>query len=313
MDKKIPDVVALGHHGNGGNKARVHHIPVAGETITAWDFKVLKDGGKAAHQAIVVGRLGGSAAFIGKKGTGEPDTRAISWLEENNVDTHHIIRQECGQTHPGLILVDDNGSNTIIMMEGVSQTLTFDEVRPHLEAFKGAKIFVTGFEIPVDTALKSAKLAKELGMMTVLNPSPISDKIDERLDYIDILIPNELEANMMAGVKGHSGHKTEKVAKKIKEQYGINNIIITLGGNGVFYYDGQKGVTVDGMSVEVINTTGAGDCFTGTLLWAINEGKTIVEAIRIGNIAAAYSVTHDGTIDSFPTLKQMNLFMENCK
>lgn len=304
MDKIIPDVVALGHHGNGGNRARVHHIPIAGETITAWDFKVLKDGGKAAHQAIVVGRLGGRAAFIGKKGTSALEDRSIGWLVENNVDTRHIIRQECGEPHPGLILIDDAGANTIIMMEGVSQTLTFSEVKPHLAAFAGAKIFITCFEIPVETALQSAKFAKDMGMVTVLNPSPMPERLDERLDYIDIVIPNELEAQTMAGPDA-IGQTPEESARKIKERYGIKHVIITLGGNGIFYFDGEKGFSIEGIPVDVVNTTGAGDCFAGTLIWALSEGKPIMDAIKLGNRAAAFSVTLDGTIDSFPTLKEM--------
>ena len=309
----IPDVIVLGNHGCGGNRVRVHHMPVPGETITAWDNQFLKDGGKGSHQAIVISRLGGSSAFIGKIGSDEQSEISKQWLIDDGVNIKHLLRSSQKIPQAGLIMVDDNGVNSIVMVEGIQNTLTFEEVKPCIEDFKSAKIFITNFEIPVKTALLGAKLAKELGMMTILNPAPAPEEPIEVLDYIDIIIPNEPEAKSIAGFDLHADFDPFEASAKIREIYKVGEVIITMGGAGVFGFDGEDSWKIAPIPVEVVNTTGAGDAFIGGFAWSLLNGKDMQEAMEWGNYVAALSVTREGTITSFPVLSEVENFIKKHK
>lgn len=308
-----PDIVVLGHHGCGTSIVRVHHIPVAGETITAFDSQHVKDGGKGSHQAIVINRLGGNAAFIGKIGSDEMSEASREWLVEDGVNIQHLLRSDQKVPKAGLIMVDDNGVNTIVGVKGVRHTLTFEEVKPCIEDFKSAKMFITGFEIPEKVALASAKLAKDLGMFVILNPAPAPEEPMGVLDYVDVIIPNETEAKSIVGIDLHADFDPLEVCKKIIEMYKVGAVIITMGGNGVFGYDGVHSWSFPPIPVAVVNTTGAGDAFIGSFAWALFNGKSMPEAMEWGNYYAALSVTQEGTITSFPYLKEVEAFVKERK
>jgi ribokinase len=307
----LPNIVVLGYHGCGGNVVRVHHVPVIGETVPAWDFHFHKDGGKGSHQAIVINRLGGLSAFIGKIGTDERSEVARQWLIDDGVDITHLLRSD--RIHPttGLKMIDDHGDNAIISIKGEERDqLTFEEVEDSLHAFLSAKIFITGFEIPVRTALEAAKLAKQLGMVTILNPAPAQQESIGSLEYIDIIIPNESEAKSLAGVDLRADFHPKEILAKIKDQYKVGTVIITAGGEGVFGFDGEKSWRISPMPVKVIDTTGAGDAFIGGFAWSLSRDNEIGKAMEFGNCVAALSVTRDGTIPAFPFLNEVQEFMK---
>ncbi len=308
-----PDIVVLGHHGCGTSIVRVHHIPVPGETITAWDSQHVKDGGKGSHQAIVISRLGGNSAFIGKIGSDDLSEASREWLVEDKVNIQHLLRSDLKVPKAGLIMVDDAGVNTIVSTKGVRNTLTFEEVKPCIEDFKSAKMFITGFEIPETTALASARLAKQLGMFVILNPAPAPEEPMGVLDYVDVIIPNETEAKSILGIDLHAEIDPLDVSKKIKAMYKVGAVIITMGGNGVFGFDGQNSWSLPPIPVKAVNTTGAGDAFIGCFSWALFNGKPIPEAMEWGNYYAALSVTREGTITSFPYLNEVEAFIKERK
>lgn len=305
-----PDIVVLGHHGSGGNVVRVHHVPVIGETVIAWDFHFHKDGGKGSHQAIVINRLGGHSAFIGKIGCDERSEISKQWLLEEGVNIKHMLRSD--QIHPtiGLKMIDDNGDNAIVSIKGgAKDQLTFGEVKHCIEDFKSAKIFITGFEIPVETALEGAKLAKQMGMVTILNPAPALEEEMGVIDYIDIIIPNESEAKSMAGVDLRVDFNPNELLVKIKEKYQVGTVIITAGREGVFGFDGKNTWRISPIPVNAIDTTGAGDAFIGGFALSLSKGNEIVKAMEFGNYVAALSVTRNGTIPAFPLLSEVEEFI----
>lgn len=307
------DVLVLGHHGCGGHTVRVHRTPVTGETIVAWGYKVIKDGGKGGHQSLIIGRLGGSAAFIGKVPDNSFGDTALEWLSCDGVDVSHALRSDGENNRPGLILIDDNGNNTIISVQGDGHLLPFSEVEAHIKAYKGAKYFITGFEIPAETALGGAKLAHEMGMITILNPSPIHEGDLGDLSYIDILIPNEPETKGLLGMDQSAAVTPLEAAKAIMARYKVGAVVMTLGKDGVFAYDGKDSWTVEAMPVKVVNTIGAGDGFLGGFTYALTQGMDMGGAITIGNAVANYSVMRPGTIDSYPYAAELKAFMEEYK
>ncbi len=307
---KTPDIIVLGHHGCGARQVRVHHIPVAGETVAVLDSKIIKDGGKGSHQAMVIGRLGGDVGFIGKISTDAQADVALQWLIDDHVNVTHLLRMEYKLAGAGMIMVDDDGNNAIVSVGGIRETLTFDEVKPCLQDFKNSKIFITGFEIPLKTALESAKLAKEFGMFTILNPAPALEEFTEILDYIDIIIPNETEARILAGYDVRAEVDPHMLAKSILEKYRVGLVIITLGNKGLFSYDGKESWSSKPIVVAAVDTTGAGDTFIGAFTYAMSGGKSLCEAMEWANYAAALSVTRPGSIPSFPTKQEVEEFVE---
>jgi ribokinase len=289
----------------------VHHVPVIGETVTAWDFHFHKDGGKGSHQAIVINRLGGQSAFIGKIGNDERSEVAKQWLMDDGVDIKQLLRSDLIHPTTGLKMIDDNGDNAIVSIKGGEEDqLAFEEVKNCIEEFKSAKIFITGFEIPVETALEGAKLAKQLGMITILNPAPAQEVSMGLLDYIDIIIPNESEAKSIVGIDLHADFNPNELLVKIKEKYQVGTVIITAGKEGVFGFNGKNLWRIPPISVNVIDTTGAGDAFIGGFALSLSKGNEIAKAMEFGNYVAALSVTRDGTIPAFPLLSEVEEFIK---
>jgi ribokinase len=192
----------------------------------------------------------------------------------------------------------------------VQDELTFTEAKPCIEDFRSAKIFITGFEIPVKTALEGARLAKQLGMITILNPAPAREESMGDLDYVDIFIPNESEAKSIAGIDLHADFRPNDLMVKIKEKYKVGTVIITAGRHGVFGYDGKNFWEISPIPVDVIDTTGAGDAFIGGFALSLSKGSEIVKAIEFGNYVAALSVTRYGTIPAFPSLPEVKDFIK---
>jgi ribokinase len=309
---KSPTIVVLGHHGCGAHQVRVKHIPAVGETVVALDSRIIKDGGKGSHQAMVIGRLGGDVGFIGKIATDARADAALQWLIDDHVNITHVLRMEYKMAGAGMIMVDDEGNNAIVSVEGIRKTLTFNEVKPCIEDFKESKIFITGFEIPLETALNGAKLAKNIGMFTILNPAPVPQESIGILDYIDIIIPNETEAKILAGYNTHEMVLPFKLAKLIMEKYKVGSVIITLGSNGSIGYDGRDSWHIKPIDVKTVDTIGAGDTFIGAFTDAFSKGRSMYQAMEWANYAAAFSVTRPGSIPSFPTRDELEEFIKNC-
>lgn len=305
----IPDIVVLGAQGSGGNMVTVDHVPAQGESIVARDFHVVKDGGKGGHQSMVVGRLGGSAAFVGRIPIGPRSDDALQWLVDDGVNVDHVIREGEEPEHGGLIMIDSEGVSTIVSIPGARHDLTFGECESAIRQCAAAKVFVTGFEIPADTALEAARLAKSLGMTTLLNPSPVPAGELGSLKYIDIMVPNESEANVLMGQECIPEVPLE-LARALRERFGVGMVVLTLGSDGICACDHERTWEIPGCAVDVVCTTGAGDTFLGTFAWAIAGGVPMHQALHYGNCAAAISVSRAGTIDSFPTWGEVEEFIQ---
>lgn len=305
---KMPDVVVVGAHGCGAAVCRVHHMPVAGETIEAWNYHIIRDGGKGSLQAMVIGKYGGNVAFIGKLGTDSRSDIGISWLVEHHLNIDFLVRTEDYKKNngAGIMMVDDNGDNVIVNVKGEVKYLTFAEAKPGIDAFRDSKVFITGFEIPIETALESAKLAKEYGMFTVLNPSPLPHDMPENLNFIDLIIPNETESKKMLGIPLNEQVKPEFLAQNLIDTYGVKSVIITLGSKGAMYYDERQTISVSSLKVTPNHSIGAGDCFLGSYVFSrFIENKGIRDSMEWASHAAAISVSRPGSLDSFPTKEEI--------
>lgn len=289
----IPKVVCL--NGNGiGQYCDVVRIPRKGETAIPRNLRYVQDSGKGVNNAIVIGRLGGDVAYIGKVGKDDGGALNESWLLASGVNMEHFWQQEGISTSLGLILLAENGENMIINFDSPGSDITLEEAMPHLKACKGAEYFLTGFEIPVDVALTCAKEAHDLGMKVFLNPSPIEDAGDlPEIPYVDTMCVNEAETRILLETEAVTDW--EEAAKMLCERYKVKNTIITLGGDGALAYGERGKGRVSGIPVKLVDESGAGDAFMAVVVQNLIWGKNIQEALDYANKYCAFLVQKSGT------------------
>ncbi|TLG12358.1 ribokinase [Nocardia cyriacigeorgica] len=254
--------------------------PQPGETVLGSGFAMVP-GGKGANQAIAAGRAGGRVEFIGAVGDDvfADELRAV--LRASGVGTARL-RTVDGPSGIAAIVVDASGENSIIVVGGANATVTelSDEDR---EVIAGADILLCQLEIPIRTVLTAARHAKANGTIVVLNPSPAQELPAELWAQVDVAVVN-------------SGEFTELGAALDP----VPHLVVTLGGDGA-RYRGPAGddIRVPGLAVQVVDTTGAGDTFTGALAVAWHRGPA--EAVRWACAAGALATTRLGASASIPT------------
>ena len=282
-----------------GNK-----IPTTGETILGDSYNI-GPGGKGCNQAIAISRLGVKVNFITKLGNDEYGKLAINKLKDDNIDTSHIILSNNHKTGVAGIHVDKNtGKNAITVVRGAPSSLTIDEINTNI--FKQSKIFLTQLEIPKEVTLHCLKVAKENGLINILNPAPSIKLSNDFFGLVDYFTPNEIEAEFYTGIKIDNIKDAKKSAYKLIN-LGIKNVIITLGEKGLFFTDGKQEIYIKASQVKAVDTTGAGDAFNGGFSFALLKGKKINECLEFANKVAGLSTTKLGAGDSMPNYEDINL------
>ena len=278
-----------------GNK-----IPTTGETILGDSYNI-GPGGKGCNQSIAISRLGGKVNFISKLGNDEYGKLAIDKLKKDSIDTSNIIISNEHQTGVAGIHVDRNtGKNAITVVRGAPASLTIEEINTNI--IKQSKIFLTQLEIPKEVTLHCLRVAKENGLINILNPAPACALDNNFFSLVDYFTPNETEAEFYTGIKINDENDAKKSAE-ILINLGIKNVIITLGEKGVFYSDGKEEIYIKASSAKAIDTTGAGDAFNGAFSYALLKGKKIRECLEFANQIAGLSTLKLGAGDAMPFLK----------
>lgn len=301
------DVIVLNSHGVG-QFCRIKRLPYLGETLRAWNWRVEEDGGKGTTVSVALGRLGVKTAYIGKVGKDPWGDLGFKWMGDAGVDTTFMYQSDEVSTGTGLVMIDDEGRNTIVDGDSSLEALTVDEIVAALNAMKSAKYFITGFAMPERLALAGAKIAHDMGMKTLLNPSPLPDHPMGDLAYIDFLVINEVEGMVLAGMEDQPKNY-QAIIKKVRETYHCGTIVMTIGEEGSMVFDGDNIYSHPAIKVKTVDTTGAGDsflaAFTANLVW----GKNVDEASEWAGKYAALKVTRAGTIPAFPYLKEAEEFI----
>ncbi len=306
MSHTIQAVVVNSH--GVGQYVHINKLPEQGETIRGWGWRVEQDGGKGSNTAIALGRLGIRAAYVGKVGEDPWGDLGALWMKEANVDIRCMYRSKEISTGTGLIMLDGEGKNTIVLGGSSGRALTKEEISNGVRSFPQAQVLLTGFEIPEELSLLAAKTGKELGMFTIVNPSPLPEKKLKDLDYVDMLLINEVEARGL--FPGHAaGQDDTEILETLHRELRCGGIIMTLGERGVLGCDAAGLWKIPGHTVPTIDTTGAGDGFGAAFAARIIEGKSVRAASRWANAYAAYTVQHMGTIPSYPQREEFEDFL----
>lgn len=273
------------------------YVPKMGETIHGQGFQVIC-GGKGANQAVAAARLGCQVKMIGCVGRDAYGTTLIENLQKNGVDAIGVERSE-GFSGTAMITVV-GGDNFIILDKGANALVTCQVIERHRDAFEWADIVVFQFEIPSRTILYAAKIAHEYGAKVVLNPAPATTIDKELLRYVDIIIPNQREAEALLGYRLVKQEDFEKAVIDVKGM-GIPQVIITLGAQGCIYNSAGEIKHQPALPVHVVDTTAAGDSFIGGFCTALCDGKNIDEAVAYATKVASITVGKKGAATSLPT------------
>ena len=301
---KMTDVISFGSV-NIDYVAKVPHLPVKGETVQATDFTTYP-GGKGANQAVAAARMGGKVSMVGCIGDDEEGEIFKETFQKEGIDLEGLKISPDKHTGVSLIGLDENGNNTIITYPGANKDITLEDIKSIDDLFHSARITSLHWDIKKEVGEAFIKSANSHGLKIVLNLAPIRPINTEVLGLIDVLIVNEIEAKMLTDVEVMDLKSARKAADNLKV-FGLERIIITMGGKGTVVFNRNEENYLPVYEVEVEDTTAAGDTFVGAFTQFYLE-RPLLESVKLASKAASLSVTRQGAINSIPRLEELNNF-----
>lgn len=304
--KTAGNLVVLGSI-NADHILNLESFPRPGETVTGSQYQVAF-GGKGANQAVAAGRSGANIAFIACTGDDDTGERVRKQLASDNIDVEPVSAIAGESTGVALIFVNDEGENVIGIHAGANAALSTTLVAEQEQRIASADALLMQLESPLESVQAAAEIAHHNNTTVVLNPAPARALSDKLLALVDIITPNETEAEKLTGVRVTNDDEAAKAAQVLHDK-GIGTVIITLGSRGVWASQQGKGQRVPGFKVQAIDTIAAGDTFNGALMTALLEGEALPDALRFAHAAAAIAVTRKGAQPSVPWRKEIDDFL----
>ncbi|MBH3138942.1 ribokinase [Serratia marcescens] len=295
---------------NADHILNIEQFPHPGETVIGKQYKVAF-GGKGANQAVAAGRSGAEIAFIACVGADDIGERIRRQLASDRIDTQPIEAIADSTTGVALIFVNAEGENVIGIDAGANAAVTPDYLARYQQKVIDADALLMQLESPLETVIAAARLAKQHQTQVILNPAPARELPDELLAMIDIITPNETEAQRLTGIAVDNDDDAARAAQALHDK-GIATVIITLGSRGVWLSENGNGSgkRVPGFKVQAVDTIAAGDTFNGALVTAMLEGKVMADAVRFAHAAAAIAVTRPGAQPSVPWREEIDAFLQ---
>ena len=290
---------------NADHILNLTQFPRPGETVIGKQYQVAF-GGKGANQAVAAGRSGAHIACVGADDIGE---RIRQQLAADRIDTTPVSVIDGATTGVALIFVNGEGENTIGIHAGANAALTPDLVTQHQQVIAEASALLMQLESPLESVLTAAKIARQHQTRVILNPAPAAPLSDELLALVDMITPNETEAEVLTGIAVKSDEDAARASAALHEK-GIAQVLITLGSRGVWLSENGKGQRIPGFRVQAVDTIAAGDTFNGALITALLEQQAMPEAVRFAHAAAAIAVTRSGAQPSVPWREEIDRFLQ---
>jgi ribokinase len=284
-------------------------LPQPGETVNGSGFAI-SPGGKSANQAVAAGRLDASVRLIGAIGDDANGAMLLDSLSAAGVDASRVRRHPTEPTGVALISVDSAAENTIVIAPGANGTLDPEDVDP--AAFTAAAVVCLCLEVPMATVVAAAAAGRAARALVVLNPSPYAPLPDDLVALVDVLLVNAHEASLfldgaeLPEPQALSDTSTAEAWGGVRRHFdsrGLPRVVVTLGRHGAVVLDSPSGTAsyVPPTAVDAVDTTGAGDAFTGALASRLAAGDDLVTAARFASVAAAIATTGKGTQTAYPT------------
>ncbi|MFF4528900.1 ribokinase [Streptomyces sp. NPDC001407] len=297
------DVLVVGS-ANADLTVRVGRRPDAGETVLGSDL-VESPGGKGANQAAAAARLGTRTALLAKVGDDAYGELVLAGQRASGAEVRHVVVEKGARTGTAMIIVGADGDNSIVVSPGANAHLSPADVRASREVIAGSAVVSLQLEIPEETVREAVRVARETATRVVLNPSPppAGDLDPELFEAADPLVVNEHEARRIS--KLHCAGAREWITGL--RRMGARSVVVTLGGRGALVLDAtdDEPAVVPGVPAEVVDTTGAGDAFTGALAGQLATGASLLEAARFAVRVGAAAVSKSGAQPSYPTRAEL--------
>ncbi|MEI8593191.1 ribokinase [Photobacterium sp. Hal280] len=292
---------------NADHVLRVPAFPRPGETLHGRDYQVIP-GGKGANQAVAAARLNADIGFIACVGDDAFGIQIRESFQHDGINISGVKMQPDCPTGIAMIQVADSGENTICLSPEANAQLTAECIEPDLEQIRQAHFLLMQLETPLDGIVSAAQEAKTHQTNVILNPAPAREIPDSLLSCVDVITPNETEAEVLTGVTV-TDNSSAQLAADVLHRKGIEIVLITLGAKGVWLSQNGRGQLIPGYSVDAVDTTAAGDTFNGALVTGLLENMSLESAIRFAHAAAAISVTRFGAQTSIPTRAEVDAFL----
>lgn len=288
---------------------RTSKAPQAGETLTGSDFHLIP-GGKGANQAVAAARAGAQTHMVGCIGADAFGPVLLESLTRAGVNVAGVTRLEDVSSGTATIIVEDSGENRIIIVPGANGRVSKEVIQNQWRSIQQSGLILLQHEIPLETVHYIIERAHMEGIGVNLNPAPIYLIPQYLLSKIEVMVLNEVEAAALTGLPVTGPAAALQAAKSLFNQ-GVKTVILTLGAQGAILYSEWYELYQPAFKVEAVDTTAAGDTFTGSYAASILSGKAPPEALLYATAASALAVTHLGAQTSIPAREEVEAFIAN--
>ncbi|PWC09319.1 ribokinase [Brenneria roseae subsp. americana] len=303
---KTGKLVVLGSI-NADHILNLEQFPRPGETVIGKQYSVAF-GGKGANQAVAAGRSGANIAFIACVGEDDIGARIRQQLSDDRIDVSAVETIKNETTGVALIFVNGEAENMIGINAGANAAVTPDYLDRYQQHIIDASALLMQLESPLETVIAAARLAHDHQTKVILNPAPACELPDELLSLVDMITPNETEAQYLTGVTVETEEDAARAAQVLHGK-GIETVLITLGSRGVWLSMKGEGQRIPGYRVKAVDTIAAGDTFNGALVTALLENQPMSSAVKFAHAAAAIAVTRRGAQPSVPWRDEIDAFL----
>lgn len=289
--------------------AYLDRLPKPGETLHGSGYK-MGLGGKGANQAAAARKLGSEVRFIGRTGADSFGDAARAELTSYDVDLTHIRRDEGSATGIAIIKVGEGGQNMITVIAGANGAVDQSDAKAAKADLEQARVLLLQLEVPLAGALAAAKIVRGKGGTVILDPAPAPKEpfSAEIVAAVDVVTPNESETAGLLGWQPATPDDALRAARELKAK-GFRTALVKLGAKGVAFSGPTEEGFVPPFKVTAIDTVAAGDSFNGGLAVALDEGKSLAEAVRFAAAAGALSTTKKGASAAAPTRAEIDAFL----
>ena len=306
METQAKEIIVVGSS-NLDMVVSSERIPHLGETLMGSNYFTVP-GGKGANQAVAAAKLGGAVTFVSKLGRDSAGEQLYDNFKACGINLDCILRSDGTPTGVAMIIVDTDGNNIIVVAPGANEKLRKDDVQQAEEKIAAAGVVVAQLEIPLETVIQTAQLANRYNVPFILDPAPARKLPPALFRLVDVMKPNETEAELLTGVCVKD-EKSARQAAGILLSMGVKSVILTLSSKGYLIADAESSEFVPGHSVTAVDSTAAGDAFIGALAFGLAGGEPLREAALFANKVAAISVTKKGAQSSLPTMDEVDSFV----
>ncbi len=288
----------------------ITRMPVLGETLEAPDFS-MGCGGKGANQAVAAATYGADVLMVTKVGDDLFAENTIANFQKAGIDTKYVTKVPGVSSGVAPIFVDPNGQNSILIIKGANNALKPADIDAAENDLESCKLIILQLEIPLETVYYAIEFGQMHHIPVLLNPAPAAKELSiEKACECDFFMPNETELAILTDMPVTTIEEAEKAADSLVAR-GLNNVIVTLGGQGSLLVTRTKTTFVRPFQVNAIDTSGAGDAFIGCFACCYAETGDVPDAMKTASAFAALSVTKRGTQKSYPQKEEVLTFLRN--